>query len=82
MKVTQVTFGRTKSHNYQSQRVDVTVELGAGDCFDEALAAAQVLVNEALGEGPTFAEVKNARRVLKLAEAGAKVRRAVRTGEL
>lgn len=51
MRVSSVSYGFTKNlRNFQSQRVDATVELTEGDNFDfdDALELASAVVNEAL----------------------------------
>lgn len=47
MKVKQVTYGRTYSANYQSLRVEVTIDLDTpSDTHETALDLAKALVNE------------------------------------
>lgn len=49
MRITSVSFGYTKNMgNYESMRVDATVELLEGEDFDTALALAAAVVNEAV----------------------------------
>lgn len=51
MRVKSVAFGFTKNlGNFQSARVDVSVELAEGESFDRALDLAQAVVNEALDQ--------------------------------
>ena len=70
MKVKEVSFGRTKNTgNYNSQRAEVRIELDedAGETCTEGLAKARMLVDYALGEGPSAEEVKQAQEVLSRA---------------
>jgi hypothetical protein len=51
MRVSKVTYGFTKNvGNFQSMRVDATVELREGDSFDDALDLASAVVDDALGD--------------------------------
>lgn len=72
MKVQTVSYGRTKSKNYQSTRVEVEVSLEPGETFDEALATAKALVDMALGDGPTPEEITRAREVIDAARGAEK----------
>ena len=48
MRVSQVSFGFTKNlGNFQSQRVDATIDIGEGEDPDMALALAVAFVKEA-----------------------------------
>lgn len=69
MKLKSVSYGRTTSHNYQSKRVDVVVDLEPGDTFDDALGRAKTLVAIGLGETPSKEDVAKARLVLAVARA-------------
>ena len=47
MKVSQVTYGRTYSANYQSLRVEVTIDLDTpADTYQTALDAAKAIVDQ------------------------------------
>lgn len=67
MKLHSVTFGRTVSKNYQSQKCEVTIELGEGDTFASILAVAKRTVARGLGEAPSPDEVKKAKETLSIA---------------
>jgi hypothetical protein len=69
MKVKSVSYGRTASKDFQSKRVDVTIDLDAGDTFDGALEKAKVLVAIGLGETPTAEQIAAAREIIAFDEA-------------
>jgi hypothetical protein len=57
MRITSVSFGFTKNlGNYESMRVDATVELLEDESFDGALQLASGVVNEALDRSTTAGE--------------------------
>ena len=68
MKLKTVTFGRTVSKNYQSQRVEVEIELQEGDTFEQVLLAAKRTVARGLGEAPSKEQIEKAKETLTLAE--------------
>ena len=65
MKVKEVEWTRNKCVNYQSRKATVKIELEDGDSAEAAIRRAQALVDLALGEAPTDAEVERARAVLE-----------------
>jgi hypothetical protein len=72
MKIKEVSFGRTKNTgNYNSLRAEVRIEIDedAGESYADGLAKAKMLVDYALGEGPSAEEVKQAQEVLSRASA-------------
>ena len=71
MNIKQVSYGRTKNTgNYTSIRADVVVEIDEekGETFSAGLTRAKILVDFALGEGPSEEEVTSARALLQKAE--------------
>lgn len=72
MKVKEVSFGRTKNTgNYNSQRAEVRIEIDedSGESYTDGMAKAKLLVDYALGEGPSAEEVEQAKVVLARAAA-------------
>lgn len=46
MRVSTVTYGRTYSKNYQSVRVEITIELDHVDTYEEGFEIAKAIVDQ------------------------------------
>lgn len=46
MKVRTVTYGRTYSANYQSLRVEISIDLDPGESYDTGLDLAKAIVDQ------------------------------------
>ncbi len=78
MKVRTVEFARTKSVNYQSEKVGVVIELEDRESYTDAFRAARALVSAELGESPKRSDIEAAEAVLTAAHAHASLIRKIK----